>query len=126
MKPAWVIHFEEILCDWKNHTLDEEQAIESQDWTQLTMIQESKQALMQAFEQLADQGQHEEVDLQKWLTPQMSNLHQMERKNADLLAKKQAHVHGQIEQSRSSGRQLNRIKSAYTVNKDSVMIKAYS
>ena len=126
MKPEWILHFEELLGDWRSHTLEEKKAIESQDWTQLNTIQESKEVLMQSMEKATNHGQDEEIDLRKWLTPQMTDLYQMEKTNADLLAKKQAHVRGKIKKSRSSARQLNQIKSAYTANKDSIMIKAYS
>lgn len=126
MKPDWILKIDELLDEWKIHTLEEERAIQTQDWSQLSSIQESKRALMKSIEFAAPSEPEGEDDLQVWLTPKMTDLYMLEKKNADLLARKQAHVKNELDKSRSSGRQLNQIKSAYSTNKESVMIKSYS
>lgn len=126
LKPNWILEFEALLNDWKTHTLKEERAIQTQDWLQLTSIQESKEALMLTMESVAESEPNNNEDLQYWLAPKMTDLYEMEKKNADLLARQKAHVKGEIDKSRSSGRQLNQIKSAYSTNKESVMLQSYS
>ncbi len=126
MKPDWLHSIEELLSNWETHTQDERTAIESQDWTGLATIQKSKELLMQSIDQIAEKNKHSEDDLGRWLSPKINDLLEMEKRNAELLSNKQNHARSEIEKSRTSGRQLNQIKSAYTVSRESVMIKSYS
>ena len=126
MKPDWVLRIEAWLSEWETHTMGEENAIQSQDWQNLSSLHASKEVLMQSIQATLDKKEDAEAGLEKWLAPRMADLFAMEKKNAELLAIKQNHARGEIDKSRSSGRQLNKIKSAYTTDKESVMLTSYS
>ncbi|MDB4688957.1 hypothetical protein OAH23_00915 [Verrucomicrobia bacterium] len=126
MKPDWVLTIEAWLSEWETHTIEEESAIQSQDWQKLSSLHASKEELMQSIQATLDKEEDAEAGLKRWLAPQMADLFAMEKKNAELLAIKQNYAKGEIDKSRSSGRQLNKIKSAYTADKDSVMLTSYS
>jgi hypothetical protein len=125
MKPDWVLRIEAWLSEWKTHTMGEENAIQSQDWQKLSSLHASKEVLMNSIQATLDK-EDAETGLEKWLAPRMADLFAMEKKNAELLAIKQNYAKGEIDKSRSSGRQLNKIKSAYTADKESVMLTSYS
>ena len=126
MKPDWVLTIEAWLSEWETHTIEEESAIQIQDWQKLSSLHTSKERLMQSIQATLDKEEEAEAGLEKWLAPRMAELFRMEKKNAELLAIKQNHARGEIDKSRSSGRQLNKIKSAYTMDKESVMLTSYS
>ena len=126
MKPDWVLRIEAWLSEWETHTMGEENAIQSQAWQKLSSLHASKEVLMQSIQATLDKKEDAEAGLEKWLAPRMADLFAMEKKNAELLAIKQNHARGEIDKSRSSGRQLNKIKSAYTTDKESVMLTSYS
>ena len=125
MKPDWVLRIEAWLSEWGTHTMGEENAIQSQDWQKLSSLHASKEVLMQSIQATLDK-EDAEAGVEKWLAPRMADLFAMEKKNAELLAIKQNYAKGEIDKSRSSERQLNKIKSAYTADKESVMLTSYS
>lgn len=106
--------------------MGEENAIQSQDWQKLSSLHASKEVLMKSIQASLDKEEDAEAGLKKWLAPRMADLFAMEKKNAELLAIKQNYAKGEIDKSRSSGRQLKKIKSAYTADKESVMLTSYS
>ena len=126
MKPDWVLTVEAWLSEWETHTIEEESAIQIQNWQKLSSLHTSKEGLMQSIQATLDKEENAEAGLEKWLAPKMAELFRMEKKNAELLAIKQNYAKGEIDKSRSSGRQLNKIKSAYTTDKQSVMLTSYS
>ena len=126
MKPDWVLTVEAWLSEWETQTIEEESAIQIQDWQKLSSLHTSKEGLMQSIQATLDKEEDAEAGLEKWLAPRMAELFRMEKKNAELLAIKQNYARGEIDKSRSSGRQLNKIKSAYTMDKESVMLTSYS
>ena len=126
MKPDWVLRIEAWLSEWETHTIEEESAIQIQNWQKLSSLHASKEVLMQSIQATLDKEEDAEAGLEKWLAPRMADLFAMEKKNAELLAIKQNYAKGEIDKSRSSGRQLNKIKSAYTADKESVMLTSYS
>jgi hypothetical protein len=126
MKPDWVLRIEAWLSEWETHTIEEESAIQIQNWQKLSSLHASKEVLMQSIQSTLDKEEDAEAGLEKWLAPRMADLFAMEKKNAELLAIKQNYAKGEIDKSRSSGRQLNKIKSAYTADKESVMLTSYS
>jgi hypothetical protein len=125
MKPDWVLRIEAWLSEWETHTIEEESAIQIQNWQKLSSLHASKEVLMNSIQATLDK-EDAETGLEKWLAPRMADLFAMEKKNAELLAIKQNYAKGEIDKSRSSGRQLNKIKSAYTADKESVMLTSYS
>lgn len=126
MKPDWVHRMECLLQDWKTYCLQETKAIQSQDWTQIETIQKSIQEIMTTMDQLAVKNGANDATLRQWLAPQMTELLNLERDNSQNLGAKLNRTRGELDQSRSSGRKLNQIKSAYGVGRDSVMIHKYT
>jgi hypothetical protein len=126
MKPHWNQEYEAFLEAWKEGTLQEHETIESESWDALAVLQDSKKTLMKAIETFSKRHALTEKEVRGWFAATIETLLELEKQNTDLLTRKQAFTRQEMDRSRSSGLKLNQIKSAYTTQRESVMIRAYS
>jgi len=80
MKPDWVLTVEAWLSEWETQTIEEESAIQIQDWQKLSSLHTSKEGLMQSIQATLDKEEDAEAGLEKWLAPRMAELFRMEKK----------------------------------------------
>lgn len=126
MKPDWIHTIEGLLQDWKVCCLQETKAIQSQNWNEIQHIQRSIQDIMATIETITLHDARNGETIRQWLVPQMTELLDLERANAQNLGAKLDRTRNELDRSRTSGRNLNQIKSAYGANRDSVMIHRYT
>lgn len=126
MKPDWVQTVESLLQDWKALCQQETKAIEGQDWEQIRNVQQSIQQIMGQIETITASHEADDATMRSWLAPRMTELLHMERANSQNLGAKLDRTRGELDHSRTSGRKLNQIKSAYGVGRESVMIQQYT
>lgn len=126
MKPNWVNSVEGLLQNWKVFSLQETKAIQTQDWEQVRHIQQSIRDIMESIEKISNQQGADDTIIRHWFAPQMTELLNLERENSQNLGAKLNRTREELDQSRTSGHKLNKIKSAYGVTRDSVMIHQYT
>ena len=126
MKPDWIQRVENLLEDWKTFCLQEAKAIQGQDWDQIHHVQQSIKEIMGRIESITLPHETDDATIRHWLSPQMTELLNLERENSQNLGAKLDRTRGELDQHRNSGRKLSKIKSAYGATRDSVMIRQYT
>jgi hypothetical protein len=126
VKPDWIQTVESLLQDWKVFCQQETKAIQGQDWERIRIVQQSIQQIMGQIETITASHGADDATIRHWLAPRMTELLHLERENSQNLGAKLDRTRGELDHSRTSGRKLNQIKSAYGVGRESVMIRQYT